>query len=74
MNIEKRLRLAALLVAAGLMIQLLSLLPVHPLAFIVFVGVGAPIMALGVIVFLWSLASHQNAEISPIPDRVTEPV
>jgi hypothetical protein len=74
MNIEKRLRLAALLVAAGLTVQLLSLLPIHPLAFIVFVGVGAPIMALGVIVFLWSLASHQTVETSPLPDRITEPV
>ena len=63
--VEKRLKLAASLVAAGLLIQLGSLLPVHPLAFIVFVGIGAPVMAVGVIVFLWSLISAPHADHSP---------
>jgi len=55
MNLRIRLRRAGLLVAAGLLIGLLSLLPVHPLAFIVFVGLGMPITAAGVIYFLLSL-------------------
>ena len=33
---EKHVKRASLLVAAGLFVQLLSLLPVHPLAFVAF--------------------------------------
>jgi hypothetical protein len=58
MNMEAKLRRAALIVAAGLFLQFLSLLPLHPLAFIAFVGLGVPVMAVGVIFFLWSLVSE----------------
>jgi hypothetical protein len=61
MNIEAKLRRAALIVAAGLFLQLLTLLPLHPLAFIAFVGLGVPVMALGVILFLLSLVLHAEA-------------
>ncbi len=62
MNIENKLRRAALIIALGLFLQLLSLLPLHPLAFIAFVGVGVPIMAIGVIFFLLSLVTHSEAQ------------
>ena len=55
MNMRIRLRRAGLLVASGLLIGLLSLLPVHPLAFIAFVGLGVPITAAGTIYFLLGL-------------------
>lgn len=55
MNMRIRLRRAGLLVAAGLSIGLLSLLPIHPLAFIAFVGLGLPITAAGMIYFLLGL-------------------
>ena len=61
MNIEEKLRRASLIVAAGLLLQFLSLLPLHPLAFIAFVGLGVPIMAVGVIFFLLSLVSHSES-------------
>jgi len=60
MNIEQKLRRASLIIAAGLMLQFLSLIPLHPLAFIAFVGLGVPVMALGVIFFLWSLVSDSS--------------
>lgn len=60
MNIELKLRRAGLIVALGLLLQLLSLLPVHPLAFIAFVGLGVPVMVVGVILFLLSLVSHSE--------------
>jgi hypothetical protein len=60
MTIETRLRIAGLIVALGLLIQLLSMLPVHPLAFIVFVSLGVPVMAAGVIFFLLSLVSRSE--------------
>lgn len=61
MNIEGKLRRASLIIAAGLGLQFLSLLPLHPLAFIAFVGLGVPVMGVGVIVFLLSLVSHGEA-------------
>jgi hypothetical protein len=61
MNIEDKLRRASLIIAAGLVLQFLSLLPLHPLAFIAFVGLGVPVMAIGVIFFLLSLVSHSEA-------------
>jgi hypothetical protein len=55
MNLRIRLRRAGMLVAAGLLLGLLSLLPLHPLAFIAFVGLSVPITAAGTIYFLLSL-------------------
>jgi len=60
MNIETRLKRAGLIVALGLLIQLLSLLPIHPLAFIAFVSVGVPIMAIGVILFLLAILAPSS--------------
>jgi hypothetical protein len=61
MNIENKLRRAGIIIAVGLLLQLLSLIPLHPLAFIAFVGLGVPVMAVGVIFFLLSLLSHSEA-------------
>ena len=61
MNIETKLRRASLIVAAGLFLQLLSLIPLHPLAFIAFVGLGVPVMAVGVVFFLLSLVHHSES-------------
>ena len=55
MKMRTRLRRAGLLVAAGLLLDLLSLLPIHPLAFIAFVGLGVPITAAGMVYFLLGL-------------------
>ena len=70
MNIRIRLRRAGLLVAAGLLLELLSLLPIHPLAFIAFAGLGVPIIAAGTIYFLLSLlADSETPEDNP-PESV----
>ena len=52
---ERRIRWASLLVGAGLVVQLASLLIVHPLAFVAFLMVGCPLMAAGVLLYLVSL-------------------
>jgi hypothetical protein len=57
MTVEAKIRRASLIIAAGLFLQFLSLLPLHPLAFIAFVGIGVPVMAVGVILFLLSVVS-----------------
>lgn len=61
MSIEPKLRRASLIVATGLIIQMVSLLPVHPLAFILFVGVGVPVAAIGVILFLFALVNQSSS-------------
>ena len=53
--IERRIRWASLLVGAGLLVQLTSLLIVHPLAFVAFLLVGCPLMAAGIVLYLVSL-------------------
>ncbi len=59
--IEVRVRRAGLIVAAGLSIELLSLIPIHALAFIGFAALGVPVLALGVVLFLLAIA-NQPAE------------
>jgi hypothetical protein len=48
-----------LLIAAGLIVQLTTLIWIHPLAFIAFAMIACPLIAAGVLLFLYSLASHQ---------------
>jgi hypothetical protein len=67
MNIENKLRRASLIIAAGLFLQFVSLLPLHPLAFIAFVGLGVPVMGIGVLLFLLSLVTHSESQGSPPP-------
>jgi hypothetical protein len=55
--IERRIRWAAAMIGTGLLLQLLTLLRVHPLAFVVFLAVGCPLVAAGVILYLWNLMS-----------------
>ena len=52
---ERRIRWASLLVGAGLLVQLASLLIVHPLAFVAFLMIGCPLMAAGMLLYLFSL-------------------
>lgn len=53
--IEKRIRWAGLLVCLGLAVQLVTLLWIHPLAFVAFLLIGCPLMLAGVVLYLWSL-------------------
>jgi len=67
MNIENKLRRASLIIAAGLFLQFVSLLPLHPLAFIAFVGLGVPVMGIGVLLFLFSLVTHSESAGATAP-------
>ncbi len=57
-NMDHRLRVAGALVVLGLLIETISLLWSHPLAFIVFVAVGGLLVAAGILVYLYSLVSR----------------
>ena len=59
--IEPRIRWAAVMIGAGLVLQFFTLLRVHPLAFVVFLAVGCPLVAAGVTLYLWSLVTPRPA-------------
>jgi hypothetical protein len=56
--IEKRIRMAALLVCLGLLVLLLTLVRIHPLAFVAFTVIGCPLVLAGIVLFLYSVVSH----------------
>jgi hypothetical protein len=56
--IERRIRWSGMLVAAGLVVQMLTLLWTHPLAFMAFILIGCPLVGAGILLYLYSLASH----------------
>jgi uncharacterized membrane protein len=60
-GIERRLRWAGFLIAAGLIVQLMTFIWIHPLAFIAFAIIGCPLVAAGVLLFLYSLVSQPSS-------------
>lgn len=54
-TVERRIRWASFLIGAGLLVQLASLLVVHPLAFMGFLMIGCPLMLAGIVMYLLSL-------------------
>ena len=57
--VERRLRWAGILIGIGLVIQLATFIWIHPLAFIAFAVISCPLVAAGVLLFLYSLVFHQ---------------
>ncbi|HUJ83886.1 MAG TPA: hypothetical protein VLW83_18530 [Candidatus Acidoferrales bacterium] len=66
--IQRRIRWSGILIGAGLIIQMLTLLWTHPLAFIAFLLIGCPLVGTGILLYLYSLAAHGEAI-----ERATEP-
>lgn len=64
MGIEKRLRLAGLLLMVGLLVEAICLQWAKPIAFILLVVVGGTLCGAGIVVYLYSLVSAggQNPE------------
>jgi len=58
---ERRIRWSGALIAVGLLLQLLTLPLTHPLAFIGFIVLGCPLVVAGILLFLYSLVSHDTA-------------
>jgi hypothetical protein len=61
-RIECRIRWSGILIGLGLTIQMLMLLWIHPLSFMIFLLVGCPMVGIGMLVYLYSLASHAAGE------------
>ena len=62
-SVHSKLRLSGGLIAVGLLIEALSLLWNHPLSFIAFVVVGGALMALGMVVYLFTLVNIPSAQM-----------
>jgi hypothetical protein len=60
-SIERRIRWSGMLIVAGLIVQMLTLLWTHPLAFVCFLLAGCPMVGAGILLFLYSLVSHKSA-------------
>jgi hypothetical protein len=54
-GIRRFLQVSSSLVILGLLVEIVSLLWVHPLAFVLFAFVGASLIGLGILVYLASL-------------------
>lgn len=57
---DRRLRVAGILVLAGLLIECLALRWTHPTAFLAFAMIGVPVVLAGVLWFLFSLVSTKE--------------
>ena len=62
-RVESRIRLAAALICAGLLVLLFTLIRIHPLAFVAFAVIGCPLVLAGILLFLFSIVS--NAVVPP---------
>jgi hypothetical protein len=59
--LSRRLKLSGLLVGAGLVVEAVTLFWQHPTAFLVFLFLGGSLVAAGVLVYLFTIASYQPA-------------
>jgi hypothetical protein len=59
-KIERRIRLAGILLIGGLLVELVTLRWSHPTAFLFFLLPGGALMASGIVVYLFSLVSAEN--------------
>jgi len=55
-GIRRFLQVSSVLIILGLLVEIVSLLWFHPLAFVLFAFVGAFLIGLGILVYLASLA------------------
>jgi hydrogenase/urease accessory protein HupE len=58
--IGRRIRWSGLLIALGLLLQAITFIWIHPLAFLSFVVIGCPLVLAGVLLYLYSLVAGQS--------------
>jgi len=58
--VERRIRRSGAIVALGLAVQLSTLFWTHPLAFMTFLLIGCPLVAAGMLLFLYSVVRESN--------------
>jgi hypothetical protein len=60
--VERRIRVAAVLILIGLLIEAATLRILHPISFIVFAGAGVLFLGAGIVVFLLALLREGEAQ------------
>jgi len=60
--LERRLQVSGILLILGLLVEALCLFWTRPLAFVIFLGVGGLLLAVGILLFLFSLVSRNQPE------------
>jgi hypothetical protein len=59
--VDVAFRRAAWLILLGTVVVCVSLLPIHPLAFVAFIVPGAALMVLGMVLLIWSGVANWTA-------------
>lgn len=59
--VERRLRIAGILILVGLSVELLTLRWSHPTAFLFFLLLGGTLMVLGILLYLLTLVAASEA-------------
>ncbi len=54
---QRRLRVSGVLITLGLLVEALSLIRIHPLAFLAFMFIGGGFLVVGIAIYLFSIAS-----------------
>jgi hypothetical protein len=57
---ERRLRISGTLIVLGLLVEALSLIRIHPLAFMAFMFIGGALLIAGIGIYLYSIASASS--------------
>ena len=73
-KMQRRVRISSALVMLGLLVELVSLLWSHPTAFIVFLGPGGLMIAIGILFYLYSLVTVSESMEAPRADRAEQTV
>lgn len=59
--IEKRLRISGILILAGLIVELVTFFWFHPTAFLFFLLLGGSLLFAGILLYLYTLLSSNEA-------------
>ena len=59
-QMDRRLRISGLLIVLGLLVEALSLIRIHPLAFLGFMFIGGAFLMAGISVYLFSIVSASS--------------
>lgn len=60
-KLEKRLRVSGILIILGLVIEIITLRWSHPTAFLFFLVFGGMLMAVGILLYLYSLVTDNQS-------------
>jgi hypothetical protein len=67
LRLYRRLRISGALIIAGLMVEFLSLLRIHPLAFLSFMFIGGGFFIAGIVLYLFSIVDAPSTNGTHAP-------